>query len=171
MRRRHGAAMMEAVMVAPVLGILLVGSMFLYHVYTETHELRLTARRCAWQHAMTGCGDKLPPGCQSYLGGASSAPTGDADSAQLRGLADGSDGEAVGGGLLSDIPLLGDAIDGLFGTTTIAQGEGDIATPWTGQARKMRGEMAVLCNTQPVDIGAEVEKMFCKLVPLGDCGE
>jgi hypothetical protein len=163
--------MIEAVMVAPVLGILLIGSMFMYRFYMDTQELRLTARRCAWQHAMAGCGDKLPAGCEAYLGGASSAPAGDADSAQLRGLTDGSGGDAGGDGVLSDIPLLGDAIDGLFGTTTIARGERDIPTPWSGQARKARGEMAVLCNTQPVDIEAEVEKMFCNLVPLGDCGE
>jgi hypothetical protein len=162
--------MIEAVIVVPVLGILLVGSMFLYHVYKDTQELRLTARRCAWQHAMAGCGDKLPAGCDAYLGGASLAPAGDADSAQLRGLTEGSGSEAVGSSVLSDVPLLGDAIDGLFGTITIARGERDIPTPWSGQARKARGEMAVLCNTQPVDIEAEVQKMFCKLVPLGDCG-
>jgi hypothetical protein len=162
--------MIEAVMVAPVLGILLVGSIFLYQVYKDTQELRLTARRCAWQHAMAGCGDKLPAGCDAYLGGASSAPAGDADSAQLRGLTGGSGGEAPGNGMLSDIPLLGDAIDGLFGTITIARGERDIPTPWSWQAGKAQGEMAVLCNTQPVDIEAEVETMFCELVPLGDCG-
>lgn len=163
--------MVEAVIVVPVLGILLIGSMFMHRYYITTQELRLTARRCAWQHAMAGCGDKLPAGCDGYLGGASSATPGDADSAQLRGLTEGSSAQPDDGGVLSDIPLLGDAIDALFGTTTIARGERDLPTPWSGQARKAHGEMAVLCNTHPVDIEAEIEKMFCKLVPLGDCGD
>jgi hypothetical protein len=163
--------MVEAVIVAPVLGILLIASMFMYRFYANTEELRLTARRCAWQHAMAGCGDKLPAGCDGYLAGVGSAAAGDADAAQLRGLTEGSGSDEAGGSVLSDVPLLGDAIDALFGTTTVARGERDVRTPWSGEARKARGQMALLCNTRPVDIDAEIEKMFCKLVPLGDCGE
>ena len=118
---------------------------------------------------MAGCGDKLPAGCDAYLGGASSAPAGDADSAQLRGLADGSGATRLAVAC-SRTSRCSATRSTPFRTTTIAHGERDIPTPWGGQARKARGEMAVLCNTQPVDIEAEVEEMFCKLVPLGDCG-
>jgi hypothetical protein len=162
----EAAAMVEAVIVAPVLGILLIGSLFLYQWYINGQQARLVARRCAWEHAMTGCGNPPPAGCERYLGATAAASDPQAD--QLRALAD--DANRGGGeSVLSHVPLLGNAIDGLFGTTTQADVGREVQAPWGKPKIQVRGEMVVLCNTQPVDVGDAIEKIFCDALPIVAC--
>jgi hypothetical protein len=159
--------MLEAVIVVPVLGILLVASLFLFKWYLGGQHARVLARRCAWEHAMSGCGDTLPPGCDGVLAAASSGPT--TESVQLKALADGSAPNSSTGGL-SEVPLLGDALDALFGTSTVAEAKRRVRLPWRTDAIDARGKMVVLCNTQPIEIGAAIEELFCDALPVVDCG-
>jgi hypothetical protein len=160
--------MVEAVIVVPVLGILLIASLFLYQWYINGQHARLLARRCAWEHAMAGCGDRLPAGCDGYLI-TQPPPPSDPASGELRALAGA--GNAGGQSILSQVPLLGAAIDALFGTTTKAQLGRAVQAPWGQPKIQVRGDMAVLCNTEPVDIGKAIAKMFCDVLPRGDCGD
>jgi len=75
-RGRRGVAMLEALMVLPVLWILALGVPFVRDRYLSQQRAALQARRCAWEHAINGC-RSIPNGCEEALAqsGSWSGPT------------------------------------------------------------------------------------------------
>lgn len=132
-------------MVLSVLAVLLLGVVYLPRLYGTALSSLALARRCALQHASNGCDrDAVPEACAGLL----QTSTGSASEAgALHGIADASP---------LPLPVLADAIDGLFGSRTGAIAKRDVRGP-TPEARGSGGEPAirvaagfqVLCNARP----------------------
>lgn len=163
-RDRRGAALIEAVIVLPVLILLLGGVVFLRERYLGRQHALLEARRCAWAHALSGCGAP-PAGCATAV---ASADADDQDAVAIMSHARAYSDVDV----FHDVPILGAAISGLFGTQTGARAE--VAVPLPGHADRHeveRAEVVVLCNERPQDVLDAAQSVFCKHVPLLSCGK
>lgn len=167
-RARRGVAMVEAVIMLPVLGLLLVGTLFMRERYLAQQQVQLLARQCAWQYAMDGCKGDPPAGC-----GAETRLDRDAD-AEEKGSAMMSSAHTDGGGgdfnVFDKVPLLGDAFHALLGTKTSFESTISVRVPWqTDMAYRAKGKFVVMCNTKPRK-GTEVaEDVLCSLVPGKFC--
>jgi hypothetical protein len=167
-RARAGAAMIEAVIVLPVLLMTFAGVLFMRERYLGQQQALLAARRCAWAHAIGGCGE-APAGCRALV----LAPVDpDRDSAAIVSAARAQQGEESTIDVFDDIPVLGKAIAGLFGTHTVASALARTAVPWDRERQVSdRFERVVLCNEQPRDVLAAARNVFCRNVPLVPCDE
>jgi len=67
-RRRRGAAMVEALVAIPFFIVIFATTMFVGSFYQEKLRTIRESKRCAWDHALTGC----KGGCQAETGFASS---------------------------------------------------------------------------------------------------
>jgi hypothetical protein len=164
--RRSGAAMIEAVVVLPVLLLALFAVGFMRERYLGRQQAALAARRCAWAHAIGGCGEVPPPGCSAAALAASSD---DPDTAAIMSAARANAGTSKID-VFNDVPVLGEALDGLFGTHTGARAVTETTVPWNRSLRVVdRTELIVLCNERPRDVLAAAQNVFCRNVPLVPC--
>jgi hypothetical protein len=160
--------MLEAVIMLPVLGLLLVGTLHMRERYLARQQVQLKARQCAWQYAMDGCTGKPPAGC-----GAESRLDGD-PVAEEEGSTLMSNAHTQGGGgdfnVFDKVPLLGDALHALLGTKTGFESTIDVRLPWQkDRAYRAEGKFVVMCNTKPRS-GEDVAKgVLCSLVPGVKC--
>ena len=167
-RRRHGVAMVEAVIMLPVLGLLLVGTLHMRERYLARQQVQLKARQCAWQYAMDGCQGDPPAGC-----GAQARLDRDTDAEDVTSTMM-SDAHTKGGGgdfnVFDKVPLLSDALHALLGTRTRFESSIDVRLPWkTDMAYRAEGKFVVMCNTKP-RAGEDVAKdVLCGLVPGVKC--
>ena len=161
-RKTAAAASVEAVLVLPVFALALLGVIFLHKLYVARCDARGLARRCALEYAMNGC-HRVPEGC----GDALSPLRLDAGAAEASRLRNGS-GNADSFGIL-DVPLIGDAIDALFGSATRARVEREVPRPWRSEPARALGEFTVLCNERPRDVGSAVQRVFCDMIPVVQC--
>jgi hypothetical protein len=151
----------------PVLGILLVFTLFVRSDQVTRQRVLLEARRCAWQHAMLGCHGELPEGC---------APPSKNRSAELADQGNGileASRSAVSEGaqVFDDVPILGDAISGLLGEKAQSVVSAEVAVPGKAEEPKnVRGEVALLCNERPRSVKAIGEAVLCKYLPDVVCG-
>lgn len=164
MRRRitqSGAAMVEAVILLPVLAVILFGILFVQERASATQSARGKARRCAWQHAVGGCGE-VPAGCGEAEHGQAQRTTPSADTTDTASVQDPDAAvEAVAAETrtLVKVPLIGDAIDGLFGTATSFSVSRDVER--AGLAGKASGRVYLLCNARPTTPWDVVQQTFC----------
>jgi hypothetical protein len=160
--------LIEAVIVLPVLILLLAGVVFLRERYLGRQHALLEARRCAWAHAMNGCGAP-PDGCATAIA-VISADTDDQDAVAIMDAARARADSDID--VFADVPILGAAISGLFGTQTGAQAEVEVPLPGHADRYEIeRAEVVVLCNERPQDVMAAAQSVFCKRVPLLPCGK
>lgn len=167
-RARHGVAMVEAVIMLPVLGLLLVGTLFMRERYLAKQQVQLQARQCAWQYAMAGCTGDPPAGC-----GAESRLDRDAD-AEADDSAMMSSAHTKGGGgdfnVFDEVPLLGDALHALLGTKTSFESTIEVRVPWQkDMAYRAEGKFVVMCNTKPREAPEVAKDVLCSLVPGVKC--
>jgi len=167
-RARHGAAMVEAVIMLPVLGLLLVGTLFMRERYLAKQQVQLQARQCAWQYAMDGCTGDPPAGC-----GAGSRLDRDVE-AEEEGSKMMSSAHTQGGGgdfnVFDKVPLLGDALHALFGTKTSFESTIDVRVPWQkDMAYQANGKFVVMCNTKPRKAPAVAKDVLCAFLPGKHC--
>ena len=158
----------------PVLGLLLTGVLFLARVHTEAGETRALARRCALAHAASGC-QEVPAGCEAVLRGTRA----ERDDQSRQAAESARAGAATSGTLVDQLPILGDALEGLLGTTTT--GEVRRQVPFTpqmeAQARaedpeaaveaEVGGSFSVLCDPRPESPAAQARRVMCNWLPCG----
>jgi hypothetical protein len=157
--------MIEAVIALPVMIALCAGALFLRDRYLARQHALLEARRCAWAHALSGCGTP-PDGCAAN---AMDASGDDDDAVAIMSAARARGAAKID--VFDDVPVLGDAISRLFGTQTGASAERTVKLPGSGGAQIVeRAEVVVLCNERPQDVLAAAHDVFCKNVELLHCG-
>jgi hypothetical protein len=153
--------MVEGVILLPVLAILWLGVRYLAEVQHASALARLEARRCAWQHALHGC-ETPPPGCNAAVERQQTAVPGAPDLA--------ADVRAQAGPLPHDpftsIPVLGDALAALFGTTTHARLDREVASPFSSEPVRVSATFVVLCNEQPRTASDVARTAFCEVTGL-----
>ena len=167
--------MVEAVIVVPVLGILWVGTSFAREQCLARQHALIMARRCAWEHSMSGCEDrKLTTDCKmkpEQSAEAERESSGIIDRTQnevakTRGQVGGDDFDVFG-----DVPLIGKAIKALIGTTTGATVSIDVPVPWKkGASVPSKGTFGLACNERPQDVGQAIRSVFCKALGSWACG-
>jgi hypothetical protein len=157
--------MIEAVIVLPVLLLTLFAVGFVRDRYLGRQQAGLAARRCAWAHAIGGCGE-APPGCSAARPGARDD---DPDSLAIMTAARANAGSSEID-VFDHIPVLGNAINELFGTQTGASAVTETAVPWSRTVAVVdRSELVVLCNERPRDVLRAAQNVFCTHVPLVPC--
>ncbi len=166
--------MVEALIIVPFLGLLLVGVLFVQARYLTRERLLLQARRCAWQYAVSGCDPSAPPRDCGSTPTTAQSEDGRAASDQLIDQARDSTSLRPAGAAFDpfdDVPLLGAAMRGLFGTTTRAEAHAPVRVPWSpAQSVSERGEIVVACNERPRDVFQVITGVFCRKLPLPNCG-
>ena len=157
--------MVEAVIVLPVLAILLFGILYVKAFAIAQQSARVTARRCAWQHAMNGCGE-IPAGCENLDHAASkraASAVGEA-AADADGALDKVIDKAAGTGLPFALPLIGDALEGLFGAATQFTASREVRRG--RDTVEAQGRFYLLCNAKPMSPRKAIETLFCKATTL-----
>lgn len=167
LRRTHrsrGTATVEAVIALPVLLLILFSVLYAQSLQVARQRALVEARRCAWKYAIDGCG-RAPAGCPS-LGKAgevsgSGAAARDIDR-QLQPLRRQTKKTQSFLESLSNVPVLGSAIEGLFGekARAIAVREVDRPAPYGGGKAAVQGEIVVTCNTRPQSRETMIEELF-----------
>jgi hypothetical protein len=167
-QRRAGVATVEAVIVLPVFGILLVGTLLLHQLYSAHQKALVTARRCAFEYAVHGCVE-VPPSCRGR------PTTGQSDEGKERSqkiVSDARVHEDNQFDVFAKVPVIGSAIDGIFGTTARASAPMLVRMPWT-EADSVQGnvQIALACNEHTHDsVVREIEHIFCDYLPALHCG-
>jgi hypothetical protein len=150
-RARSGVAMVEAVILVPVLGMLLIGTLFVRERYLTRQRALVAARRCAWEYALSGCDDHaLPASCSDAPRTDQSSQGSDASQAVIDQARLGADGSNFD--VFDEVPILGTAMRALFGTTTSASVRREVRVPWSATGTVSEGgEIVVACNQQVRD--------------------
>jgi hypothetical protein len=163
-KRTTGAASVEAALVLPVLALALFGVMFLRTYYAAGDDARRLVRRCALEFAMAGCdAERVARDCARRV----SAARPEADREETRALRRSAEaGDRFG---VLALPLIRDAVDGVFGTTARAHAERALARPWSRSPAQVTEDYAVVCDSAPPDLREAIARVFCDLVPVVRC--
>jgi hypothetical protein len=158
--------MVEAVIMLPVLGLLLVAVPVLRERLAARQQALIAARGCAFAHALAGCGD-VPAACANAPG-TTAAP---AAAAERDPAAIALQNTGDGFGVFDELPLVGEALRTLLGETTDARALvalrswGDVSGP-----AQIEGALSLACNERPRDVAAIARDVFCRRLPLIECG-
>jgi Flp pilus assembly protein TadG len=158
-RRKRGAAMVEAMLVLPILIIVLTGATYLRELYLARASTRLVARACAWEMAMRGCEGGTPASCTA----SASAP----DTSGLPSIPTTAKAE-IGGSVdpFSDFPILGEAFVALFGTSTHATASAQVPFPFDeARVGVASSETTVACNSLPRSVLEMATQWLEKVLP------
>lgn len=139
-----GAAMVEAMLVFPVLIIVLVGAAYVRDLTLARASTRLAARACAWQAAMGGCDGDSACATQPLNGNDDGLP----DIAATARARAGGQADPFG-----KFPILGDAFAALFGRSTRATATASVPFPFDREkAGVAHSEAVVQCNSVPSSV-------------------
>ena len=164
-RRRRGAAMIEAVIVLPILLLTWAGVSFMRERFLGRQQALLAARRCAWAHAVSGCGQP-PEGCTSEAQLAAEPAQGSA--AIMHAARDRSAMKSID--VFNDIPVLGEVLGALFGSQTGASAVACTPLPWDRERGLVdRVELVVGCNERPRNVLRAALDVFCENVKVVPC--
>ncbi|MFI5308870.1 MAG: TadE/TadG family type IV pilus assembly protein [Polyangiales bacterium] len=149
-RRSEGTAMVEAVIMLPVLAMLFLGVGLVRSRALAREQALLEARRCAWDYALAGCDPQhVPASCKQAPAEGQSAE-GRARADDLLGRVDQSHNRF---NPFDDVPVIGGALRALFGTTTTASAQLEVQSPWTvGLKFSEGGALTVACNEHPHNV-------------------
>lgn len=152
-RQQRGVAMLEAVIVIPVLLLLWVSLYYLADQFISRQSAAMTARSCAWLYSANNCRE-VPAGCGDFLqesrGSAEVSP--DVNDA----LEDGAE-EALQGGDAKGIvgAVVGKLVAGplmeAFTRSVDATVTKDVQQPaaYGGGVKKVAGRYHLACNLEP----------------------
>lgn len=164
-RRQKGAAMVEAVIVLPVLLLTWAGVSFMRERFLGRQQALLAARRCAWAHAVSGCGQP-PQGCTSDA--QVTADSARSSAAIMQTARDRSTMTSID--VFNDIPVLSEVIGALFGAQTGASAVACTPLPWDRERGLVdRVELVVGCNERPRDVLRAALDVFCENVKVVPC--
>jgi hypothetical protein len=176
-RARRGAAMIEALIVLPVLVALLLGVPMVHERQAALQRALIAARGCAFAHALGGCG-QVPAACAAPPSALDAPmPADESDPIVIASR------NARGGSFVFDeIPVLGAALRDLLGHTTEARARVQLR-PATAQPQSaaestapkqphatVKAAFTLACNERPRDVLAMTKALFCERLPLIDCG-
>jgi hypothetical protein len=166
-RALKGAAMVEAVIALPLLGLLLVTMPALHERHATRQKTLAAARECAFAHALNGCSD-VPAACVEPPGSTRApVPAAEADPAAIA--------RAIAGdefGVFDELPLIGEALGALLGETTEARVSVQLRPRGREkEAARIESAMVLVCNERPRDVLAIARATFCDRIPLIDCGD
>jgi hypothetical protein len=153
--------MAEALIALPVLVIVLIAATYLRELHLARASVRLSSRMCAWTYAAGGCRGEARsecnrPGFEDSHDGA--VPDIEKATQQHMGRADNP---------LADVPLVGDALAGLFGKATTSESMATVPFPFDPQREGVaRAETMEVCNTVPTTVDAIAKELLCDLI---DC--
>jgi hypothetical protein len=150
--------MAEALIALPVLIIVLVAAMYLRELHLARASVRLSSRTCAWTYALDGCRGGAPAECNEPGFEAShksdAVPDIEKNTQQHLGRADNP---------LSDVPVVRDALAGLFGKATTSQSTATVPFPFDPERQGVaRAETAVVCNTVPTTVFDIAKELLCE---------
>lgn len=160
--------MVEAVILLPVLAVILFGILFVQARASATELARSKARRCAWQHAVSGC-DEIPEDCgdtdTKHRAPKRTTPAADAtDGGPAQDPDAAVDAVKAETQSLTDLPLIGEAISGLFGTATVFRVSREVER--AGFTGKASGRVYLICNAKPTTPGKIAHDIFCNTTDL-----
>lgn len=150
--------MVEATIALPVFILLLIGATFFRSLYVAQSETRLTARRCAWAHALGGCRD-APAECTPSIG--------DAHDGRVPNIEENVKLQ-VGNGdnPLRDVPVVRDALAGLFGSSTTAVAAATVPYPLDAERVGVAtADATVVCNSVSTEVLDIAEELLCDHLP------
>jgi hypothetical protein len=165
-RKCGGAAMVEALIVLPVLSTLLFAVPLLHERYAAKQQALLLARRAAWAHVLSGCVSETSAEAVDLEH--ASAPDGGAATDvvdQARRAARGRGDPDV----FDELPLLADALGALLGELVRARAEFPLR-PRAGVQQRVGADFVLLCNERPRDVFALAKRVFCERLPIIRCG-
>ncbi len=162
--------MVEAVILLPVFAVILSGIAYVQAYAMAEQGARVAARRCAWEHAMNGC-DEIPAGCGEHGHSAESTGAGPDESdastaADAAAVVDGVIAASSNSGLPFALPLIGPALEGLFGSATQFTVTREVRVG--GYATSAKGHFYLLCNAKPTSPAEAIKSAFCEATPLCD---
>lgn len=145
----------------PVLGLLLVGTIFVGRLYLAHQRALVEARRCAFAYAVLGC-DRLPKGCDGL------AHWTQRDDGRNKGKAIVEQAQSHISGpfdVFERVPVIGEALKSLFGTTARAEVPIELRMPWTAKDSVHSSVIVALtCNEREHDVTSDIEDAISKLV-------
>jgi hypothetical protein len=163
--RNDGAAMIEALLALPALLALLLGVSLVQQLYLAKQAALSQARRCALLHAAAGCGGELPAGCEGVLDAGAPLPDEGRTSSILGATRNAYAGSTFP--LLENVPVLGDALGALFGTTTLAQAQRSVRLPGpSGATRVLTGGLTLVCNERETDVFDAAQQVLSRCADL-----
>jgi hypothetical protein len=165
-RQRAAAAMIEALIVLPVLGTLLIAAPLLHERYAARQQALLLARSAAWGHALSGCvGETSEPTVVLERAGAPSGAR-ETDVIEIARRAAGGRG---GLDVFAELPLIADALGALLGE--LARVRAEVALrPRAGTHAHVSADFVLLCNERPRDVFELARQVFCERLPIAGCG-
>lgn len=157
--QRRGTAMVEAMLVIPVLIIVLAGAAYLRELSVARASARLAARACAWQSAMRGCEGDASAACAT--------PLPSHDDTRLPDIA--ATARAQAGGQVDpfgEFPILGEAFAALFGRSTRATATASVPFPFDRERVGVASSEAVVqCNSMPTGVLDVASKWLEEVLP------
>ena len=152
--------MVEAAIVLPVLIVILIGATYLRELYLARAAVRLAARSCAWAYALEGCTGGDPAACDTRLESAHAGELPQIAAATQRRMSNAGDP-------FRDVPIVRDALAGLFGEATHAQSSASVPFPLDDQRVGVaRADNVVVCNSIPIDVRDIAEELLCDHLPV-----
>jgi hypothetical protein len=157
-KMRSGAASLEAVILLPVFILIFAGIQYVETLWENKQQALLQARKCAWLYANAGCDQgQLPPDCVRSTPDADGLP-------ERNALAESTDGGVLDG--LTDVPLIGPAIEGLFANAFNSLSSREIQPPplLGERAFEVVGIYYLMCNERERDMLDLFKGAFCSFV-------
>jgi hypothetical protein len=151
--------MVEATIALPVLIIVLIGATYLRQLYLARASTRLTSRSCAWSYALAGCRGSMAPECNGSPESAQDGKPPDIELAarQRTGRADNP---------FRDVPVVSDALAGLFGQATRAEANATVPFPLDAEREGVaRADTTVVCNSVPTEVIDIAKELLCDHLP------
>jgi hypothetical protein len=156
-RDLRGTASVEAAIILPFFILIFAGVMYMERLLESKQVALVFARRCAWQYSNNGCSEK-PTGCEKVVehAGGSSNENEVSDKMREGGILD----------KLSDIPFIGKAISGLFGSALTSRATREVirAPMFGGGTVAVAGHYYLMCNEKDQTLEGILEGMMKKLV-------
>ena len=162
--------MVEAVCLLPVLCLLWLSVIHLERLHLTHHDVAQRTRECALRHARTGCDPEasMPEHCANAF---TSITGSDAEARGIfdRDLAQSVDGSGAQTSLFdgaAKLPVLGPAIEGLFGRGRVARLTASVAGTAGRKLTRVSAAHHILCDVRPSTAGDVAGQIFDLLNPL-----
>jgi len=145
----------EAVIMLPVFILILFGVLFAARMAETRQAALMAARACAWRYADAGC--RPVEGCEQVI--VASADTGIDNDIRQRVEAESFLDT------MTEIPLLGPAVEGIFGSAAVADAGRTVERPTVlgGGAIEIRGSYYLMCNERERTLGGLLREAFCSV--------
>ncbi len=158
----RGAGFAESLAVIPVLVALFGAIGFFQSYYATQLDARTEVRRCVWTFANGGCGN-TPDGCGGVLSASAASAPSDA-----RGRSDVAEADSAIDGMRRalPVPVLGDLLGSVVGTTATARAQRNVPIPsWAGSGtRDASCTGTTMCNERPRTVEDLLRGAFCSAV-------